>query len=40
MLESVQMVYGDVNVAAVEFVPGENASDIAGKLQKLVNAHT
>ena len=39
MLESVQMVYGDVNVAAVEFVPGENAGDIADKLQKLVSAH-
>ena len=25
MLESVQMVYGDARVEAVEFVPGENA---------------
>lgn len=39
MLESVQMVYGEVNVSAVEFVPGENAGDIADKLEKLVNAH-
>ena len=28
MLESVQMVYGDARVEAVEFVPGENAGDI------------
>lgn len=39
MLESVQMVYGEVNVSAVAFVPGENANDIAGKLEKLVSAH-
>lgn len=39
MLESVQMVYGEVNVSAVEFVPGENAGDIADKLEKLVSAH-
>lgn len=36
MLDSVRMVYGDVNVFAVEFVPGENAADIANKLEKLV----
>jgi PTS system sorbose-specific IIA component len=40
MLESVQMVYGDANVSAVAFVPGENASDIAEKLKKLVSIHT
>ena len=39
MLDSVRMVYGDVNVSAVEFVPGENAGDIAGKLEKLVSTH-
>jgi len=39
MLESVQMVYGEANVSAVEFVPGENAGDIADKLEKLVGAH-
>ncbi|WP_437889525.1 mannose/fructose/sorbose PTS transporter subunit IIA [Phytobacter sp. V91] len=39
MLESVQMVYGEVNVSAVAFVPGENANDIASKLEKLVSAH-
>lgn len=39
MLESVQMVYGDANVVAVEFVPGENASDIINKLEKLVSIH-
>jgi PTS system sorbose-specific IIA component len=33
------MVYGDVNVSAVEFVPGENAGDIADKLEKLVSTH-
>ena len=37
MLESVQMVYGDANVEAVAFVPGENASDIVEKLKKLVS---
>lgn len=37
MLESVQMVYGDVHVLAVEFVPGENAGDIVKKLSTLVN---
>ena len=39
MLESVQMVYGDANVEAIEFVPGENASDIVAKLEKLVSIH-
>ncbi|EFD5002806.1 PTS sorbose transporter subunit IIA [Escherichia coli] len=39
MLESVQMVYGDANIEAVEFVPGENASDIVAKLEKLVSIH-
>lgn len=39
MLESVQMVYGDTHVEAVAFVPGENASDIVVKLEKLVSAH-
>ena len=29
MLDSVRMVYGEVNVSAVAFVPGENAADIA-----------
>lgn len=40
MLESVQMVYGDARVEAVEFIPGENASDIVTKLEKLVSTHT
>lgn len=40
MLESVQMVYGEANVEAVAFVPGENASDIINKLEKLVSTHT
>ena len=31
MLESVQMVYGNANVEAVEFVPDENAGDIVAK---------
>ena len=39
MLDSVRMVYGDVHVSAVAFVPGENAGDIAGKLEKLVSTH-
>ena len=39
MLESVQMVYGDAHVEAVEFVPGENANDIVAKLEKLVSIH-
>jgi len=39
MLDSVRMVYGDVNVSAVEFVPGENAGDIAAKLEELVSTH-
>lgn len=39
MLESVQMVYGNANVEAVEFVPGENAGDIVAKLEKLVSIH-
>ena len=39
MLDSVRMVYGDVEVSAVEFVPGENAGDIAAKLEKLVSTH-
>ncbi|SUQ60314.1 EIIAB-Man [Raoultella terrigena] len=34
------MVYGDVNVSAVEFVPGENAGDIAAKLEELVSTHS
>ena len=40
MLDSVRMVYGEVNVSAVAFVPGENAADIAINLEKLVSAHT
>ncbi|XXD07190.1 mannose/fructose/sorbose PTS transporter subunit IIA [Klebsiella sp. R445] len=40
MLDSVRMVYGDVEVSAVEFVPGENAADIAAKLEKLVSTHS
>ncbi|AIR64738.1 mannose/fructose/sorbose PTS transporter subunit IIA [Cedecea neteri] len=36
MLDSVRMVYGDVNVSTVEFVPGENAGNIAINLEKLV----
>lgn len=39
MLDSVRMVYGDVHVSAVAFVPGENAGDIAGKLEELVSTH-
>ncbi len=39
MLESVQMVYGDARVEAVEFVPSENAGDIVAKLEKLVSIH-
>jgi len=39
MLDSVRMVYGDVHVSAVAFVPGETAGDIAGKLEKLVSTH-
>ena len=39
MLESVQMVYGDVAVSAVAFVPGENARDISLRLEELVSAH-
>lgn len=39
MLDSVRMVYGEVNISAVAFVPGENAGDIAVKLKKLVSAH-
>ena len=39
MLDSVRMVYGDVHVSAVAFVPGENAGDIADKLEKLVSTH-
>lgn len=39
VLDSVRMVYGEVNVTAVEFVPGENAGDIIVKLDKLVSAH-
>lgn len=39
MLESVQMVYGDARVEAVEFVPGENAGDIVAKLERLVSIH-
>ena len=37
MLESVQMVYGTTSVQAVEFVPGENASDIVAKLEQLIS---
>lgn len=37
MLESVEMVYGDTHVDTVEFMPGENASDIEAKLEKRVN---
>lgn len=33
MLDSVRMVYGEVNVSAVAFVPGENAADIAINLK-------
>ena len=33
MLDSVCMVYGEVNVSAVAFVPGENAADIAINLE-------
>lgn len=40
MLDSVRMVYGDVNVSAVEFVPGENAGDIAAKLEELVSTYS
>nr|WP_241391428.1 mannose/fructose/sorbose PTS transporter subunit IIA [Serratia proteamaculans]ULG18655.1 PTS L-sorbose IIA component, Man family [Serratia proteamaculans] len=39
MLDSVQMVYGDANVEAVEFIPGENVSDIVAKLENLVRLH-
>ncbi|OHY45149.1 mannose/fructose/sorbose PTS transporter subunit IIA [Enterobacter roggenkampii] len=39
MLESVQMVYGDTNVTAVEFVPGENAADIVAKLTAIIAVH-
>ena len=39
MLESVQMVYGDTHVEAVEFMPGENAGDIAAKLKQRINTH-
>ncbi|MEQ4939061.1 PTS sorbose transporter subunit IIA, partial [Proteus terrae] len=38
MLDSVRMVYGEVNVSAVAFVPGANAADIAINLKKLVSA--
>lgn len=37
LLESVQMVYGDANVEAIEFMPGEDASHIMAKLEKLVS---
>lgn len=40
MLESVQMIYGEASVEAVEFLPGENAHDIVAKLEKLVSIHT
>jgi len=40
MLDSVRMVYGDVNVNAVEFIHGENAGDIATKIEKLVSTHS
>ncbi|NYY80570.1 PTS sorbose transporter subunit IIA [Raoultella planticola] len=39
MLDSVRMVYGDVKASAVAFMPGENASDIATRLDELVSAH-
>ena len=39
MLDSVRMVYGDVTASAVAFMPGENASDIATRLDELVSAH-
>lgn len=39
MLASVQMVYGDVDVDAVEFIPGENVNDIMAKLEQRINAH-
>ena len=39
MLDSVRMVYGDVHVSAVAFVPGEKAGDIADKLEKLLSPH-
>ena len=34
MLDSVRMVYGDVKASAVAFMPGENASDIATRLDE------
>ena len=39
MLESVQMVYGDTRVEAVEFMPGENAGNIAAKLKQRIDSH-
>ena len=39
MLDSVRMVYGDVTASAVAFMPGENASDIATRLNELVSTH-
>lgn len=39
MLDSVRMVYGNVNVNAVAFIPGENAGDIATKIETLVSTH-
>ncbi|HAT1612847.1 TPA: PTS sorbose transporter subunit IIA [Raoultella planticola] len=39
MLDSVRMVYGDVKASAVAFMPGENASDIATRLNELVSTH-
>lgn len=39
MLDSVRMVYGDVKASAVAFMPGENAGDIATRLDELVSAH-
>ena len=39
MLDSVRMVYGDVQASAVAFMPGENASDIATRLDELVSTH-
>ncbi|MGY5954770.1 mannose/fructose/sorbose PTS transporter subunit IIA [Kosakonia sp. BK9b] len=37
MRDSVKMVYGEVSVDALEFVPGENAHDIAEKMVSCIN---
>lgn len=39
MRDSVQMVYGEVSVDALEFVPGENTHDIVAKMASRINAH-